>query len=168
VPLIDADEIAREERAGLVTAARLAIMRTRAHISAGESFAIETTLAGQRALRVMKEAHAAGFIVNLAFLGTEDVEINLERIRDRVTLGGHDVPEIDVRRRYARGLKNLPAALELADRVTLFDNSLPCGLKAIAIRELGSRTLDVTAAAPWWVAQLLRQGIGDHMRTYVR
>jgi predicted ABC-type ATPase len=35
---------------------------------------------------------------------TPDAEFALARVRERVRLGGHDVPEVIVRRCYARGL----------------------------------------------------------------
>ena len=67
------------------------------------------------------------------FIGTENVEINLTRIRNRVPAGGHDVPEPDVRRRYKRSLENLPIAAQRADHVILFDNSTEDGYRLLAI-----------------------------------
>ena len=49
----------------------------------------------------------------------------LDRIRNRVLLGGHDAPEPDVRRRYARSLARLPAAIERSDEARLYDNGDP-------------------------------------------
>ena len=64
-----------------------------------ESFVVETTLAGKHYLRMMVDVRNGGFEVVLVCIGTENVEINLARIRNRVLAGGHDVPEGDVRRR---------------------------------------------------------------------
>ena len=44
---------------------------------------------------MMLDAKARGFEVRLVYIGTENVEINLARIRNRVLAGGHDVPEKD-------------------------------------------------------------------------
>lgn len=71
----------------------------------------------------MNRARAIGFEVTLIYIGTEDVDINLSRIRQRVLVGGHDVPEIDVRRRYKRSFENLLLAVQRADYSLLFDNS---------------------------------------------
>jgi hypothetical protein len=60
---------------------------------------------------MMVEAKSRGFEVVLIYIGTESVEINLARIKNRVLQGGHDVPEKDVRRRYQRSFRNLPIAL---------------------------------------------------------
>jgi predicted ABC-type ATPase len=98
-----------------------------------ESFAVETTLSGKNYLQMMVEARSRGFEISLIYIGTETVEINLARIRNRVLAGGHDVPEGDVRRRYWRSLENLPIAIERADHAILFDNSSEDGYRLIGI-----------------------------------
>ena len=46
------------------------------------------------------------------------------RIKDRVSSGGHDVPAIDVRRRFYRGMYNfLKYYRPLADTWMLFNNA---------------------------------------------
>ena len=74
------------------------------HLERKESFAVETTLSGKNYLQMMQYARGIdrGFEVILIYIGTEGVEMNLARIARRVRAGGHDVPEIDVRRRYLR------------------------------------------------------------------
>ena len=116
-----------------IAAARRVLKSAKEHISRNESFAVETTLAGKRYLRMMVDARIRGFEVVLVYIGTENVEINLARIRNRVLAGGHDVPESDVRRRYQRSYKNLPIAIERADHTILFDNSNEEGYRLIAV-----------------------------------
>ena len=105
-----------------------------------ESFAVETTLSGKNYLQMMQYAKGIdrGFEVVLIYIGTESVEINLARIARRVLAGGHNVPEMDVRRRYLRSLQNLPAAAGIADRVLLFDNTDDLGYRPVGLldREL--------------------------------
>ena len=122
----------------------------RQHIEKGEGFAVETTLSGQGYLQMMLEARARGFEVVLVYIGTESVEINLGRIRDRVTAGGHDVPEEDVRRRYLRSLQNLAAAISRADHTILFDNSTEDGYRPVAI--LGSNEDQWFDPRPRWAS----------------
>jgi predicted ABC-type ATPase len=69
----------------------------------------------------------------LVYIGTENVAVNLARIRARVLTGGHDVPEPDVRRRYLRSLANLPIAAQRADYTILFDNSTSEGYRPVGI-----------------------------------
>ena len=82
---------------------------------------------------MMVDARRRGFEIVLVYIGTEDVEINLARIRNRVLAGGHDVPGTDVRRRYQRSFRNLPIASERADHTILFDNSTEEGYRLIAV-----------------------------------
>ena len=105
------------------------------HLERRESFAVETTLAGKNYLQMMKYAMGLdrGFEVVLIYIGTESVEINLARIANRVLGGGHNVPELDVRRRYLRSLQNLPAAARIAHRVLLFDNSDDLGYRPVGL-----------------------------------
>ncbi len=96
---------------------------------------METTLSGKNYLQMIQYARGIdrGFEVVLIYIGTERVEINLARIAKRVLAGGHNVPEMDVRRRYLRSLHNLPAAAGIADRVLLFDNSDDLGYQLVGL-----------------------------------
>jgi len=82
---------------------------------------------------MMLDAGSLGFEIVLVYIGTDNVEINLGRIRNRVLAGGHDVPEDDVRRRYRRSFENLAIAIKRADHVILFDNSTEDGYRLIAV-----------------------------------
>jgi hypothetical protein len=92
-------------------------------LKAGRSFSIETTLSGHSHLATIGEARGLGYRIELNYVGTGDVTINLERIRRRVAAGGHDVPEADVRRRYERSLMHAPSVVATADYIMIFDNS---------------------------------------------
>src|SRR5205823_13057768 len=71
------------------------------------------------------------------FLWLSNVDLALSRIRGRVSEGGHDVPEADVRRRFDRSIKNfLVLYRALADSWFLFDNS-PRTPSVIALKEQG-------------------------------
>jgi len=116
-----------------MAAARRVLKLASQHLELAESFAVETTLAGKNYLQMMLDARKRGFEIVLVYIGTENVETNLARIRNRVLAGGHDVPEEDVRRRYRRSFENLPVALKRADHAILFDNSKDDGYRLIAI-----------------------------------
>jgi len=140
IPVLDPDAVANTLQATAssllpIEAARQVLTSASEHLDRGESFAVETTLSGKNYLRMMLDAKKRGFEIVLVYIGTETVEINLARIRNRVIAGGHDVPEKDVRRRYRRSLKNLPIAVKRADHTILFDNSTEDGYRLIAILE---------------------------------
>lgn len=84
---------------------------------------IETTLAGVTTTRHIRAAREAGFRVALVYICAEPVEVCIRRVAQRVALGGHAVPESDIRRRYRRSLANLPLIIEQVDAARLFDNS---------------------------------------------
>lgn len=158
VPIIDPDAIARElnpgaPEAAAIEAGREALARQAAHLASGMSFAIETTLAGNMALRHMEQARQRGFATELLFIAIEDVRTNIERVVGRVERGGHHVPDVDVRRRYARGMANLVPAIDRADRVTIFDNSTDQGLRVVLTIEEGNLVRHVRPSElPMWVA----------------
>jgi predicted ABC-type ATPase len=71
----------------------------------------------------LKTARERGFITYLYVIATDDPDINLERVRNRVERGGHNVPEEKIKKRYLRTMENISGAFLLARRVYFFDNS---------------------------------------------
>jgi len=62
--------------------------------------------------------------VHLAFLSLPSADLAVARVADRVKRGGHDVPEVVVRRRFAAGLANLFSLyLGVVDSWDVYDNS---------------------------------------------
>ncbi|MGO9900176.1 MAG: AAA family ATPase [Solirubrobacteraceae bacterium] len=150
--IIDPDVLARQSATTRLSAGRAAVRLARERMAAGETFGIETTLAGQGALRLIRLARSRNFGVDLVYLGTDNVEINLERIAERVAAGGHNVAEVDVRRRYTRSLSHLPIALALVDGFVLIDNSEDLSFTVFAERdESGTR---VYSRVPAWARGL--------------
>ena len=101
--VIDPDTIARGMASGtLVEAGREALRRRRAALAAGRTHLVETTLAGSGVILHMNAARTAGYRIELHYVSLESADQTLLRIGTRVAQGGHDVPEPDVRRRFAR------------------------------------------------------------------
>ena len=88
-------------------AGRIALDAIAEAITQRVDFAFETTLAGRRWPRLLDKLERAGFEVLLHYLWISRAELCVERVRTRVAMGGHDVPELDVRRRYLASLRNL-------------------------------------------------------------
>ena len=90
----------------------------------GATFAFETTLSGKTYLSLLRDLRKRGYRAHLFFLWIPSASLALERIKDRVAGGGHDVPAEDVRRRFRRSVDNFFKAYEsLLDSWMLFDNS---------------------------------------------
>ena len=105
-------------------AGRLVLSEIERFAKRGVDFGFETTLSGRSYLKLIRDLKKRGYEVHFFFLWLQSVEMALERIRERVQKGGHDVPEHDVRRRFDRSLKNFfDQYRRLASSWTLYENS---------------------------------------------
>ena len=105
-------------------AGRIMLKRLKELAAMRASFAFETTLASRSYLRWLKQQQAAGYEVHLLFLWLPSADMAIARVADRVRLGGHDVPEPTIRRRYAAGMANLRQDyLSLANSWNVIDNT---------------------------------------------
>lgn len=86
-------------------------------------YAFETTLGANTMPRMIEEAAAAGFEVRVWFVGLASAERHIARVRLRVSKGGHDIPEADIRRRYEHSRLNLVNLLPILAELQVFDNS---------------------------------------------
>jgi predicted ABC-type ATPase len=82
IPVLDPDTIGKTLQSMAAAAfpiagARQVLKSANEHLRKAESFAIETTLAGNNYLRMMIDARLGGFEIVLVYIGTENVEINL-------------------------------------------------------------------------------------------
>jgi predicted ABC-type ATPase len=100
------------------------------HLTSGTSFAIESANLDLDSLRFMTDrGREQGFQTEMHFVCVEDVRLAYSRVLERVLKGGHHVvPEV-VEACYHRAVRNLPAAIELLDRVVAWDNSSASGPK---------------------------------------
>lgn len=136
--VIDPDFIARQACLNSLESGKEVIRRVNECIEEGISFSLETTLSGSLLFRQIKQAKEKGFYVRMFYVGVSDVKLNLDRIRIRVSQGGHDIPEEDVLRRYPRSISNLNKAIDVCDEVLIYDNTYD--LELVKIVENGSET----------------------------
>ena len=87
------------------------------------SFTFETVMSHPNKVKLLEQAQHAGYRTYLYFIATDDPEINISRVRNRVKLGGHSVPEDRIAPRYYRSLDLLMDAIRHANRAYVFDNS---------------------------------------------
>ena len=128
---LNADEIARglsplDPSLTAFKAGRLLIEEARALLAAKASFAIESTLSGKTYVTMIREAKALGYRFVLHYIVIDSDTQAVDRVALRVKIGGHHVPEDDVRRRFERSRKHFIADyLPLADEWGLWDNQSP-------------------------------------------
>ena len=87
-------------------------------------FAFETTLGGQTMSELLERAAAKRLAVHVWFAGLHNVELHIERVRQRVMRGGHDIPRVKIVERYDSGRKNLVRLLPQLASVRVYDNSV--------------------------------------------
>lgn len=109
--------------AAAIRAGRLMLEEINACAGRGESFALETTLAGVNYLRHIRQWRGAGYHVGLFFLRLPDVEAAIARVAARVRQGGHSIPEDVIRRRFAAGMRNLERYKAGVDAWAVYDNA---------------------------------------------
>ena len=129
INFVNADEIAR----GLspfspntvdVQAARIMIQRIDELLTQKADFAIETTLATRSYVQMVKRAQTIGYKVHLLFFCLESPEQAIQRVAQRVSEGGHNVPADVIRRRFQLGISNLVNLfIPICDSVHVWNNT---------------------------------------------
>lgn len=87
------------------------------------SFTLETVMSSPDKVNLLAEAQQLGYRTYLYFIATDDPDINISRVRNRVKQGGHSVPEDKIVSRYHRSLDLLIGAIRHTNRAYIFDNS---------------------------------------------
>lgn len=146
----DASEIDSYLCARIIDYIRLEFLRLKI------SFTFETVMSHISKVEFLQEAKRQGFKTYLYYVSTVDPMINIARVKYRVSVGGHPVPEQKIVERYYRSMDLLMQAVDASDRTYLFDNSSN-GEKAAFIAEIQSaETLKMNPEVqqlPWWFAE---------------
>lgn len=87
------------------------------------NFAFETTLGARTIPQMLLEGAEQGAQVHLWYAGLASPELHLQRVRDRVATGGHDIPEAKIRERYETSRANLIRLLPHLASLRVYDNS---------------------------------------------
>jgi predicted ABC-type ATPase len=127
VHFVNLDEIARglsplQPAAARLRAARVALNMQDAFLAQRQSFSLETTLSGLIYLGLVRRARSLGYRVYLQFFSVPDVSVCIKRVSKRVSRGGHDVPEPDIRRRYGRAYTNFFRYAAEVDEWLIWEN----------------------------------------------
>lgn len=125
---INADVVAKEfwpdnPEAHSYDAMRLVEKSRKDALSHGRSFCFETVFSHESKVEFIQEAREHGYEVQLYYIHLDNPDLNVLRVRHRITEGGHSVPEDKIQSRIPRTLANLKHAIELVDRLVLLDNS---------------------------------------------
>jgi len=122
-------------------------------LSCGATFCYETVLSHPSKVSFMREALSLGYRTYLYYIATEDPDINVNRVRNRVLLGGHNVPEEKIRSRYVKSLDLLFDAINASSRAFIFDNSGSAGQHFMVASYDGSQLTIESPQLPAWFDQ---------------
>ncbi|MBO9660945.1 MAG: zeta toxin family protein, partial [Chitinophagaceae bacterium] len=126
---VNADEIARglspfQPESVAIQAGKIMLKRLDELIAEGKDFAFETTLSTRSFIILCEEARSKGYDVYMIFLWLPSPEQAIDRVKERVSTGGHHIPDDVVVRRYQAGLKNFTTLYQpLMDYWIFLDNS---------------------------------------------
>lgn len=118
----------------------------------GETFTFETVLSHKSKIELLKESKSSGYKNYLYFICTVSPQINVERVKQRVQLGGHNVPKNRIVERYYNSLDLLSEIIPLCHRVYLFDNSTENkSIDPVAEIDKAGKLTIRTDQIPWWI-----------------
>lgn len=150
---INADAIARglspfDPAMSAVAAGRVMVRHMDELAEERRSFAIETTLAGVRLAKRLERLRDVGYQIHIVYLWLPSADLAVERVAQRVRLGGHSIDELVVKRRYFRSLENfLGIYSPLAELWRVYDNS---GISPeIVAKGSGDTTMQIADKAKW-------------------
>jgi predicted ABC-type ATPase len=125
---VNPDEIAKRLQGDDFTRAKeaqqAAIEQREQLLLNGKSMTYESVMSHHSHLKFLQSAKNIGYRTYLYFIGSEDPDINKDRVKNREKLGGHSVPEEKIVPRYKRTMNQLFDACLLVNRAYIFDNSL--------------------------------------------
>ncbi len=149
--VIDPDQLTAQCGGDEYEGGKMAVQRIESSLAAGVNFTQETTLSGGYPKRLCRRAKEAGYYIRLYYVGLDSVEESLRRIKNRVERGGHDIPEKDVRSRYAHRFADAAKILPYCDEAKFFDNNN--GFTLVAEWRNG-QLLTIGGSEPLWLKEL--------------
>jgi len=161
VEYLNPDDVARERfgdwnspQASL-DAARWTSARRETLLAERAGIAFETVFSAEDKLDFVARAKATGYFVRLFFVGTSDPRINAARVANRVIRGGHTVPIDKIVSRWSKSLANLTPAIDVADRVYIYDNSEHGVDARLCARTIDGALRKVYGQLPEWVSDVV-------------
>ena len=114
-------------------AMKMAVKLIKDCMNKGISFNQETTLTGRSMINNILKAKKLGYKIIMRYVGLNSPELAIQRVAHRVIMGGHGIPEEDIKRRYYVSLSKLKELMSLIDELYIYDNSKRMNLVAKAV-----------------------------------
>ncbi|MCK5190264.1 MAG: AAA family ATPase [Methylococcales bacterium] len=160
LPFINADILAKElypqapedhsyDAAKLATEMRFRLLHE------GRSFCFETVFSHPSKIDFVAQAKVLGYEIILVFIHLDTVSLNQARVAQRLSEGGHNVPDEKVASRIPRLLQNIKKTIPLCNQVRILNNSrIDSPFQQVAVIRNGQK-LQQEVALPDWAKDLL-------------
>jgi len=160
---INPDNLAQEkfegwnDKGSVLNAAKLATKMRYQALEEGRSIAFETVFSSDEKIDFIVKAKELGYFVRVFFISTNSPKICASRIAQRVLQGGHEVPISKIVSRYSKSIVNAYKAINLSDRLYIYDNSVEdANPKLLARYSDGLIVKQYEEKLPEWGASLIK------------
>lgn len=162
MPFVNADEMLKEvtgenDPANAKFGQDLANEKIEKCFAKEESFCFETVFSHESKIDLIKRAKLLGYTVSIYFTHLSDPIQNIVRVKRRLELGGHDVPEDKILARIPRTIANVKTSLQFVDEFYLFENDYSAGHRLVAHKRPLS-IIVINLDAPTWAKDMVRIG----------
>lgn len=129
IPFVNGDLIAAELNPDAPAeaaweAGKIALRQMASHAADDRDFAFETTLSGRAYTRRLVKWRKQGYRIGLIYLRLPSAQHVVRRVAQRVSEGGHDIPEPVARRRFERSWRHFVDLYRpVADEWQVYDTS---------------------------------------------
>jgi predicted ABC-type ATPase len=132
-------------------------------------FAFETTLGGRTITGLLLDAAERGLRIRMWYVALASPELHIQRVRDRVARGGHDIPEHTIRRRWDSSRQNLIRLLPHLSELAVWDNSAQADPQAgepprpaliLSMQDAVIRYLCPLEDVPMWAKPIVTAALG--------
>ncbi len=133
-------------------------------------YAFETTLGGRTITGLLLEAVEHGFRVRAWYVGLASPELHIQRVRERVARGGHDIPDPKIRDRWDASRQNLIRLLPHLAELVVWDNSAeadpqtgaaPRPVRILAMQDGRMRYLCPLEDVPLWAKPIVAAALAS-------
>lgn len=153
---INPDEILRtscgnwQNPRDVLKASKVALDLIRDCIKNKKSFNWETTIFTKYNIKFLEQAKKQGFKINLYYVCVDSALTAVERVKIRVSSGGHGIDEDIVRSRYGTQFLCMHKALKFIDNAIFIDNTTTPKIVATYIDNMLTHSSETTS----WVKNL--------------
>jgi len=122
------------------------------------SFAVEDWIVD---LELLERARQAGYTTKVLFISTEDPNLNVGRVLQRMSQNGQGVPLGTIPHSYEEAMRSLPEARKHADDLLVYDNTENGRGHRLVARFIAGELVKTTQSPPNWLRNVFERELSD-------